>query len=64
VGPCGREEHKKNVAKWEENLEVIKTATEEAADALKSTLEGRKSLKALRDERVRGPTSRPPPRPK
>ena len=43
-------EHKKNVEKFEAGL---KTMTEEVADGIHSQLEGRKSLKALREERVR-----------
>lgn len=47
------QEHKKNVQKFEAAFDEIKTATEEVADGIQSQLEGRKSLKALREERVR-----------
>ena len=47
------EEHKKNVQKFEAAIDEIKTVTEEVADGIQSQLEGRKSLKALREERVR-----------
>lgn len=56
------EEHKKNVQKFEAAIDEIKTVTEEVADGIQSQLEGRKSLKALREERVRTRTMHLPPR--
>jgi len=44
------EEHKKNVQKFEQGLNEIKTTAEELADGFTSQLEGRKSLKLLREE--------------
>jgi hypothetical protein len=44
------EEHKKNVQKFEQGLNEIKTTAEELADGFTSQLEGRKSLKVLREE--------------
>ena len=44
------EEHKKNVQKFERGLNEIKTTAEELADGFTSQLEGRKSLKLLREE--------------
>ena len=46
------EEHKKNVQKFEQGLNEIKTTAEELADGFTSQLEGRKSLKLLREEVV------------
>ena len=52
------EEHKKNVQKFEAAVDEIKTTAEEVVDGLQSQLEGRKSLKMLREEKVRGPPLR------
>ena len=52
------EEHKKNVQKFEAAVDEIKTTAEEVVDGLQSQLEGRKSLKMLREEKVRGPPRR------
>ena len=65
------EEHKKNVQKFEAAVDEIKSTAEEVVDGLQSQLEGRKSLKILREEKVRAPPrrffpgtrrARPPPR--
>ena len=50
------EEHKKNVQKFEDGLKEIKTTAEELADGFQSQLEGRKSLKLLREEKEQAET--------
>lgn len=52
------EEHKKNVQKFEAAVDEIKSTAEEVVDGLQSQLEGRKSLKMLREEKVRAPPRR------
>ena len=47
------EEHKKNVQKFEQAVDEIKHTAEEVVDSVQSQIEGRKSLKLLREERVR-----------
>ena len=44
--------------KFEAAVDEIKTTAEEVVDGLQSQLEGRKSLKMLREEKVRGPPRR------